>query len=386
METVESALEFWKGSLEDVAMSFEQNLSVDVRVTSVVQEDVQKIAEELEPVLRPLSGTTLLLTGGCGFLCSYFLDTIACLNDSAWEKPCRMLCVDNLKSGHSWRIDHLASRSDFRFIQQDISKPFQVDEAIHWVIHGASIASPMLYRKYPLEVIAVNVYGTHHVLELARAHRLRSFLYLSTSEIYGDPSEGHVPTAEDYRGNVSCTGPRACYDESKRLAETFCTVYQQMFDVPIKIVRPFNVYGPAQRLDDQRIIPDLMTAALHRRRLVLYSDGQATRSFCYISDAIRAMWHILLSHKEGEVFNVGNDQEEISIRELAERMCDIAGLSQSEIEYHTSQDPDYLTDNPRRRCPDLTKLRTSFSWEPKVSLEEGLRRTLQSYQALGVGK
>jgi dTDP-glucose 4,6-dehydratase/UDP-glucuronate decarboxylase len=348
--------------------------------STIIQQDIKIIAEELEPILRPLNGTTLLVTGGCGFLCSYFLDTVAYLNDQAWEHSCRMLCVDNLKSGISQRIAHLLPRGDFRFVHHDISKPLGIEEPVSWIIHGASIASPTFYRRYPIETIDVNVSGTRNALELALQHKVRSMMYLSSSEVYGDPDPVSIPTPEEYRGNVSCTGPRACYDESKRLAETLCTVYHRLYGLPVKIVRPFNIYGPGQRLDDRRIIPDLMTAALHRGSIELYSDGRATRAFCYVSDGVRAMWYVLLSNADGEVFNVGNDSEKISIRELTERMRHVAGLPSMHIEHRVSEDVYYLTDNPERRCPNLKKLRTRFPWEPKVSLSEGLGRTLQSYQ------
>lgn len=209
---------------------------------------------------------------------------------------------------------------------------------------------------------------------------VRSIVYISTSEIYGDPEPRFIPTSEDYRGSVSCTGPRACYDESKRLAESLCSIYRNLYATPVKVIRPFNVYGPGQRLDDRRIVPDLISAALERRPLVLYSDGCATRSFCYVSDFIRAMFFILLSSADGEAFNVGNDEREISMSDFARELSRVAGPLSLEVIHETSKDPQYLTDNPQRRCPNLTKLRTFFPWQPKVGLTEGLRRTLLSYQ------
>ena len=350
--------------------------------SKVLEEDVHTIVRALEPTLRPLKGSTVLVTGGVGFVCSYFIETIACLNDHAWEQSCQVLCVDNLATGVRHRLAHLRDRTDIRFIHHDISLPLSLRERVAWIIHGAGIASPMTYRRYPLETIEVNVGGTRQVLELAKAHRVRSVLYLSSSEIYGDPPDEWIPTPEHYRGNVSCTGPRACYDESKRLAETLCGIAHQFFRVPVKVVRPFNLYGPGQRLDDGRIIPDLMSAAVHRKPLVLYSDGRATRAFCYIRDAIQAMWQAFLSDREGDIFNVGNDQEEIRIEDLAERVRQIAGPPWLTIEQHRSPDPHYVTDNPQRRCPDLTKLRSYFPWEPTVTLAEGLQRTVTSCREL----
>lgn len=347
---------------------------------SIIEQDVQGISNEMSSTLQALSGSTLLVTGGSGFLCSYLLDTVAYLNDHVFSTPCRLISLDNLRSGLSERTAHLVNRRDFRFVNHDVSQAFQLGEPVDYIVHGAGIASPTFYRRFPLETIDVNVSGTRHMLNLAKEGHARSLLYMSTSEIYGDPDEAHIPTREDYRGNVSCTGPRACYDESKRLAETLCSNYYSLYRAPVKVMRPFNVYGPGQRLDDKRIIPDLMSAALERRPVELFSDGRATRAFCYVSDAIRAMWHVLLSDADGEVFNVGNDEREITIGELAEVLREVAGPPSLEIKYRVSQDKHYLTDNPQRRCPDLAKLRSRFGWSPKIPLHKGLERTLQSYQ------
>ncbi len=358
------------------------SIAVKTAANRIIREDVQQIAEELGNVLAPLAGTTLLVTGGSGFLCSYLLDAIAYMNDNAWAKtkPCRLISVDNLRSGIAQRVAHLADRPEVRFVHHDVSEPLDLSERVDWIIHGAGIASPTFYRKYPLETIDVNVAGTRRMLELARHTPVRSILYISTSEIYGDPEPRFIPTPEDYRGNVSCTGPRACYDESKRLAESLCAIYHNLYATPVKVVRPFNFYGPGQRLDDRRIVPDLISAALERRPLVLYSDGRATRSFCYVSDAIRAMFLVLLSNANGEAFNIGNDEREISMADFANELARVAGPPTLEVIHQTSNDPQYLTDNPQRRCPDTTKLRTRFPWQPKIGIAEGLRRTLLSYQ------
>ena len=346
----------------------------------IIEADVEAIGRELAELVRPLSGTTLLVTGGSGFLCSYLLDSIAYLNDHVLKEPCQVISVDNLRSGVAHRVAHLAPRKEFRFVNHDVSKTFDPGERVTWIIHGAGIASPTFYRKFPLETVDVNVSGTRNMLDLARRLQASSLLYMSTSEIYGDPDVAHIPTREDYRGNVSCTGPRACYDESKRLAETLCATYYQLYRAPVKVIRPFNVYGPGQRLDDKRIIPDLMSAALERRPIELFSNGRATRAFCYVADVVRAIWYILLSDADGEAFNVGNDEREITIRELAEVLRDVAGPPWLEIVQKVSEDKHYLTDNPQRRCPDLTKLRSRFPWTPRTSLAEGLERTLLSYE------
>ncbi len=348
------------------------------KISTVILEDVQYVAAQMADTLSVLAGKTVLVTGACGFLPSYFVDLLVAFNDAALDDPCRVIAVDNFVSGVPDRLQHLADRADVQVVTADLSKGLTLDAQPGYIIHGASIASPVFYRRYPLETIAVNVDGTRNLLEAARCGT-QSFLYLSSSEIYGDPEPNAIPTPETYRGSVSCVGPRACYDESKRLAETLCFSYHRLFGLPVKVVRPFNVYGPGQRLDDGRIIPDLISKALRRQPLVLYSDGRATRAFCYIRDAIRAMLLVLLSDANGEAFNVGNDTEETPISRVADVMCQVAGPGIT-VEYHISEDSDYLTDNPNRRYPDLTKLRNLGTWKPEVDIREGLTRTLRSYQ------
>jgi dTDP-glucose 4,6-dehydratase/UDP-glucuronate decarboxylase len=343
--------------------------------------DVDRILQGMENRLDCLQGSTLLVTGASGFLCSYFVETVAALNDRSLNPPCELVAVDNFRTGLPDRLRELEGRKGITFLKHDITLPLRLGRKVNWIIHGASIASPTFYRRYPLETIDVNVTGTRHLLELARHAPVQGLLYLSTSEIYGDPDPAHIPTPEDYRGYVSCTGPRACYDESKRLGETLCMAYHQLYGVSVKMVRPFNVYGPGQRLDDGRIIPDLMRAVVEQQPIILYSDGRATRAFCYVTDAIRAMWHVLLSNVRGAVFNVGNDEREISIWNLARLMRRVAGCPSLPIERRISADANYLTDNPQRRCPDLGRLRSHFDWRPEVSLTRGLSHTLRWYRA-----
>lgn len=350
------------------------------KVSDVILEDARLVAENHAARLRPLAGSTVLLTGAGGFLGSYLLDVLLALGRES-GRPCRVIAVDNFQVGLPDRVAHLENEPRVEFLTHDVTQPLSLDGGVDWIVHAASIASPTFYRRLPLETIDVNVNGTWRMLELARAG-VRGMLSISSSEVYGDPVPEAIPTPETYMGNVSSIGPRACYDESKRLGETLCTTYFRRFGTPVKIVRPFNVYGPGQRLDDMRIIPDLMSAALVRRPIVLHSDGRPTRSFCYLRDAAVAILLVLVSDADGEVFNVGND-EEISIRELAELMARLAGPPSLPVEFRTSTDPDYLADNPQRRCPDLTKLRTRLGWRPEVGLADGLDRTLRSYRETG---
>jgi dTDP-glucose 4,6-dehydratase/UDP-glucuronate decarboxylase len=348
----------------------------------VVREDAERIVAALGSLLDPLAGSTLLVTGAAGFLCSYFLDAIVAANDAGLRPACRVIGLDNFQSSLPERLEHLRGRPDIELVRHDMRLRWNPPSGVDRIIHGASIASPTFYRRFPLETIDVNVDGTRHLLELARTTDVTSLLVISTSEIYGDPDPAHIPTSEDYRGYVSCVGPRACYDESKRLAETLCWTYAHLHAVPVKVVRPFNVYGPGQRLDDARIVPDMVAAALDRRPLILHSDGRATRSFCYVSDAIAGMLHVLLSRANGQAFNVGNDAEEISMADFAARVRVAAGPPPVPVEFRPSADSNYLVDSPQRRCPNLAKLRALASWQPQVGLDEGLARTLRSYREL----
>lgn len=363
--------------MEGLVMTETDQAVVTPGFSPQIAADVREIISTVGEPLQKLSGARILVTGASGFLCSYFVDTVAAFNDASGGEPCYVIALDNLKVGLPERLAHLSGRKDISFLQHDVAEPLDID-GVDFIIHGASIASPVFYRQYPLETISANVNGTWQLLEFSRRHAVKSMLYLSTSEIYGDPDPAFIPTPEDYCGQVSCTGPRACYDESKRLAETLCLTYYRTYSTPIKIVRPFNIYGPGQRLDDGRIIPDLIRAALRRQPITLYSDGRATRSFCYVTDAVAAMWLTLLSDADGEIFNVGNDSEEVSVSQAAERMRQVAGPPWLEIRNARSADADFVTDNPQRRCPDLSRLRGRFVWQPQVGFSEGLERTLQA--------
>lgn len=342
----------------------------------VVEEDLDQILTRSSPALRQLAGRTVLITGAAGFLLSYVVDALAHANDRLIDEPCRVVAVDNMIVSDSRRLAHLEGRSDVVFRQANVVEGVPFDDPLDYIVHGASIASPKWYRRYPLETIDVNVGGTRRLLELARRHEAR-FLLLSSSEIYGDPPPERIPTDEDYWGHVSPTGPRAPYDESKRLAETLCATFHRQFGTPVVIVRPFNVYGPRLSLDDGRVIPDFLRDALAGDPVSLLSDGRPTRSFCYVSDFVAALLLLLVEGVPGEAYNVGND-EEVSIRGVAELVAELAGTPG--VRSGESSDPDYLADNPSRRCPDLRKTKTAIAWIPDVPLQAGVARTLAHYR------
>lgn len=324
------------------------------------------------------AGKTVLLTGAAGFLGSQFVHFFLALNDSGQlSAPCRLLAWDNFIRGIPRWLDGLRLRQDLVCEPRDVTAPIALEHA-DFIIHAASIASPVFYRKHPIETMDANVIGLRRLLDLAAGNPLESFLFFSTSEIYGDPDPAHIPTDETYRGNVSCTGPRACYDESKRFGETLCVNFWQVHRVPVKIVRPFNNYGPGLSIADGRVLPDFFSDVLAGRDITLLSDGRATRTFCYIADAITGYLLALLSPHNGESFNIGTEQPEISVSDLAEKVIAVSGTNRRVL-LRESADPHYTTDNPQRRCPVIRKARELIGYEPRVSLDDGLAYTYRYY-------
>ncbi len=344
--------------------------------SKVVRNDIRNIVQAIKKDANVLNGKTLLITGGSGFLGKYFLFTIWYLNKNFFSKPCRVISLDNYITGT--KENPLPGDKNFTFIKHDVRNPFDTKDHVDYVIHAAGIASPGYYMKYPLETLEVATLGTRSMLELARTKNVKSFLFFSSSEIYGDPDPNFVPTPETYPGNVSCTGPRACYDESKRLGETLCMAYRRLFNLPVKIVRPFNVYGPGMRVDDNRVIPRFLTSALRRDTLPVHGGGNQTRTFCYVTDAITAFFKVLLSKKNGEIYNVGNDANEINMMALANMVSD---LFKGKVEVKFVDYPDtYPQGDPRRRWPDITKIRKELNYKPKVNTRTGLKKTLRWYR------
>ena len=336
-------------------------------------EDIKSIANELEEFYDELEGKTVLIAGGKGFLGTYFTSVLTKINETL-SKPMKIIVLDSLITSKDKKD---SVNQNIEFLEQDISKHFEIGGNIDYIIHAASIASPPTYRKFPIKTVDVNYQGTKNLLEIAKEKKVRSMLFLSSSEIYGDPEI--FPTPESYVGKVSCTGPRACYDESKRLAETISILYFQQYKIPIKIARPFNVYGPYLNLDDGRIIPDFMNNAINKSQIIIHSDGSPTRSFCYVSDAIGGFFKLLLSKHDGIICNVGND-EEVSVKNVADTIKNIVAKPIS-IKIIESNDPNYTKDNPQRRCPDLSLIKKSVNYIPKIDLEEGLKRVYKWYRS-----
>jgi nucleoside-diphosphate-sugar epimerase len=310
---------------------------------------------------------SVLVTGGAGFIGSHLCDFLI-------AKGYKVICVDNLLTGSKKNIEHLLKDPNFEFIDADVTKPMDklVDKVIDFIFHLASPASPIDYQNYPEETLLANSMGTINVLELAKKAGVK-VLVASTSEIYGDPLEH--PQKESYLGNVNTFGPRACYDESKRFAETATYVYLHKYNLDARIVRIFNTYGPRMQKDDGRVVSNFINQALADDVVNVDGDGTQTRSFCFVSDMVDGICKAMFSDKtKGEIFNLGNP-DEYTIKALAEKIIGLTG-SESEIKYSGT----FRKDDPMRRQPDISKAKEVLDWEPKVSLDEGLQKTIEYYQ------
>lgn len=362
----------------------------------VVERDLDDICERAADELRTVSDRTVLVTGGAGFLGYYLVQAMLHWNQSVGKgsAPIRVVVVDNFLRGVPKWLTSRRGDPNLLLVEHDITDPLPPSVgSANYILHAASIASPLYYRKHPIETMDANVVGLRLLLEMCRERReagrpVKGLLFFSSSEIYGDPDPANIPTPESYRGNVSCTGPRACYDESKRFGETMCVTFARVHELPVKVVRPFNNYGPGLRLGDRRVIPDFARDILEARDIVLLSDGTPTRTFCYVTDAVVGYFQALIRGRGGEAYNIGVEAPEVSIAQLADTMAEIAGELfgyQGRVVRKASSDPEYLTDNPIRRRPDITKARSELGYEPAVKLEEGLRRSLLWYAGVRPG-
>ena len=309
----------------------------------------------------------VLITGGAGFLGSHLCDRFLAEGHS-------VIAMDNLITGTTANIEHLAGRDDFLFIKHDVTNYIYVEGPLDAVLHFASPASPIDYLEYPIPTLKVGALGTHKVLGLAKTKGAR-FLLASTSEVYGDPLIH--PQTEDYWGNVNPIGPRGVYDEAKRFAEAMAMAYHRYHDLDTRIVRIFNTYGPRMRLADGRVVPNFIAQALRGDPLTVYGDGGQTRSFCFVKDLVDGIYRLLLSN-EVEPVNIGNPNE-MTILEFARKIVDLTG-SRSEITFVTPPDM-RIKDDPKVRRPDIGKARRILNWEPKVSLEDGLRETIEHFKS-----
>ncbi len=304
-----------------------------------------------------------VVTGGAGFLGSHLCDRLL-------AEGMEVVCIDNLLTGSIANVEHLFGVSGFTFEKYDVTNYIHVPDRVDFVLHFASPASPIDYLELPIQTLKVGSLGTHKALGLAKAKGAR-FLLASTSEVYGDPLVH--PQPESYWGNVNPVGPRGVYDEAKRFSEAMTMAYQRFHGVSTRIVRIFNPFGPRMRAHDGRVVPAFISQALAGEPLTVFGDGSQTRSFCYVDDEIEGIVRVLFS-EIGDPVNLGNPAE-MTVREFAEAIRRLVGTSVP-IEFRPLP-----VDDPRVRQPDITLARTRLGWEPRVSLEEGLRRTIEYFRA-----
>lgn len=350
-------------------------------ITEQLKKDFEYTLKSLsEDERKKLYGGTILITGSAGFIGFYLSNFLYHFKDELNLK--KVICLDNFMLGRPAWQENFSDDKRFIFEKFDIIhdsiENISGAEQADFIIHMASIASPIFYRQHPIETIDANIWGLRRLFDFYKDKNLKGFLFFSSSEIYGDPDPSAVPTDENYNGNVSCTGPRACYDESKRFGETMCRLFAQEYKMPIGVARPFNNYGPGMKINDKRVPADFAKNIVEGNDITILSSGAPSRTFCYIADSVAGYLKILL-HGEYDYFNIGIDKPEIAITQLAEIYRD-AGKEifnyGGKINYAVSEDKDYLTNNPQRRCPVIDKAKKILGYEPKIFVEEGVRRFL----------
>jgi dTDP-glucose 4,6-dehydratase len=304
-----------------------------------------------------------VVSGAAGFIGSHLCERLL-------EKGHEVIALDSFLTGSRANLEHLAASPDFHLVEQDVCLPIRVEGPVDRVLHFASPASPLDFPAIPIEIVKVGTLGTHNLLGLARAKGAR-FLLASTSEVYGDPLEH--PQRESYHGNVNPIGPRGCYDEGKRCAEAFTMAYHRAHGLETRIVRIFNTYGPRMRVDDGRVVPNYFSQSLRGQPLTVYGDGTQTRSLCYVDDLVAGALAVL-EGPDPLPFNIGS-QDEVTMLELARIVKRVTG-SASEIEFRPLPE-----DDPRQRRPDTSRARELLGWTPTISLENGLRRTLEYFRS-----
>lgn len=349
-------------------------------VMSVIKKDIADIVKSPLP-WKELYGKTVLITGAAGALPSYMVLTLLALNDSLTDADkCHVIALArNSETARALFRDKL-DRSDLTLLVQDVCDPIALDHDVHVIIHAASPASPKYYGVDPVGTINPNVLGTHQLLSFAAKHKTETFLFFSTSEVYGSVAgDGSAGVKETDYGYIDPTQVRACYAESKRLGETLCVAWGHQHKIDVKIVRPYHTYGPGFKLDDGRVFADFVANVLRGENIVMNSDGSAIRSFCYITDAVKAFFLVLLKGENGQAYNVGNPNAAISMLELAQLLVRLFPDKKLKIHYKEPEPNAYIKSTVSRVVPNVDKI-GKLGWRPEIQLDEGFMRMVQSYQ------
>ena len=345
----------------------------------IIKEDLQTIYNS-DINWSSFYNKTILITGANGFLPAYIVESLLYLNFIDNKNNVKVIgLVRNIQNAKI-RFSEYLHDDHLKFIQQDVSDTIELSNNIDFIIHAASQASPKYYGVDPVGTLKANVLGTINLVEFAKKHEIKSFLYFSSGEVYGELKSEQIPVKEDVFGYLNPTNVRSCYSESKRMGENICVSYFHQFNVPAKIVRPFHTYGPGMKLDDGRVYADFVSNVLDGQDICLNSNGLAERAFCYLTDATIGFFKVLLEGENGEAYNIGNPNEEYSILELAEIMISLYPEKKLKVVKRLSQyNNSYLKSTLTRNSSNIDKM-NRLNWKPVVSVNDGFKRTIQSYK------
>ncbi len=343
----------------------------------IKEKDLAQILAAPVPWER-FENATVLISGAYGFVVAYLVEALLYLNETR-RAGVKVLAMVRSPEKAAKRFADYRGRSDLQFVYQDVCHPVSIDGPVDYIIHGASWASPSYYGGQPVGSLLPNVIGTRNLLDLAVVKKPKGFLFFSSAEIYGKVPVEYIPTPETYNGNVNTLEVRSCYAESKRMGETMCVAWHKEFGIPTTMARIFHTYGPGMALDDGRVFADFVSDIVHRRNIRLMSEGTHQRAFCYLADSTPALFKIMLEGQPGQAYNMGNDEAETSIRDLADIMVGLFPEWGLKVERTADQHREgYLRTAIDRACPDTTRLR-GLGWKPAVGVAEGFRRTVLSY-------
>ena len=331
-------------------------------------------------VLAKLRGKKVLITGVTGMLASYIVDVLLIYNDRLMNNGDR-ICITGMardKDRVARRFANWRDRKDLNFIIQDVVEPLATSETFDYIIHAASNASPKFYKTDPVGTLMANIEGTRNLLSYAQNHKIESFLFFSSGEVYGNPTGRNYKFNEDSFGALNPVELRSCYAEGKRAGEAMCVAWCSQYGIPVKIVRPFHVYGPGMKLDDGRVFADFVSDIVHKRDIIIRSDGLARRAFCYISDATQAFLKVLLFGENGVPYNIGNPEAEISIGELATMLINLYPELSLKVRYDYPKE-NYMPSDTIAVVPDIQRIK-QMGWEPTVSIKTGFQKTIRSFQ------
>jgi len=342
--------------------------------SNIIKQDIKEIQDEFDKDLQTLRGKNILITGGNGSIASYLVDTFV-------DYDCNLTILNRNKVTNFSRLSHLLDNPKVKFLSQDVGKPFIPPQDTNIIIHAASRSNPKSFLENPLDTIDSNVNGTRTLLEHAKknSYDLDNFLYFSSAEIYGNPVKEFVPTPEHYTGNIDCLHPMSCYMESKRFSEMLCSTFFRQHDIPTKMLRILLSYGPGMR-DDGKVVSDFYTSAKNNQEIKIRDKGDATRSFCYITDTTKGILKVMFDGKSGEAYNIGNDLEKVSILKLAEKVAGVVN-NNTIVKPNLKAISKPMYGEPTRDV-NIDKLR-ALEYKPKVSLEEGLRRLDKHIEEVG---